>query len=129
MKKYGLLLCSFIIFISTTYSNESDYHKLTKKLDTLRPAITNLASFEVNLSQPLNGINAPTSLNLDAITFLPDSALSLVEIVNNQTRPVPFQVKNNGSRTLYWQIPAGNQKKTPVPADQYNRPLRSSYTT
>jgi hypothetical protein len=123
MKRYSLLACSLISFISITYSNESDYSKTLHKGDTLQPAPTTLASFEVNLTKPLHGINAPTSMNLDAITFLPDSTLSLVEIVNNQTRPVPFQIKNNGSRTLHWQVPAGNQKKhqyrlinTPAPS-------------
>jgi len=111
MKRYSLLACSLIVFISISYGNESDYYKTWYKVDTVRPALTTLANFEVNLTKPLQGINAPTSLNLDAITFLPDSTLSLVEIVNNQTRPVAFQIKNNGSRTLYWQIPAGDQKK------------------
>jgi hypothetical protein len=111
MKQYCLLLCSVTTLISTSYSNESDYRNVTIKSDTTRPAPTTLASFEVNMSRPRHGIAAPASIHLDEITFQSDSALSLVEVVNNQTRPVPFQIKNDGHRILYWQIPAGDQKK------------------
>jgi hypothetical protein len=111
MKRYCLLICAITCLLAATYSNETDYCKLSYKRDTIRPATSTLASFEVTLAHPLNGVAAPAFLNLDELTFLSDSALSLVETVNNQTRPVPFQIKNNANRTLYWQIPAGDQKK------------------
>lgn len=68
-----------------------------------------IATLEVELSQPPNGLHIPVSVHLDAITFLADSSLSLVEVQNNKTTPVAFQIKNDGYRTLHWLVtPAGN---------------------
>src|SRR5690554_5643761 len=53
----------------------------------------------------------PLSISLDDITLLPESELTLVEIVNNKSVSVPYQIENKGRRVLYW-IPERN--KTPT---------------
>jgi hypothetical protein len=71
-----------------------------------------IATLEVTLPAPANGMEIPASTNLDAITFLPDSVLSLVEINGAGKQPVVFQVQPGMHRTLYWMVkPAGDNKK------------------
>lgn len=66
-----------------------------------------IAEFKVQVA---NGA-LPLSVNLDEITLLPESELTLVEIVNNKPVPVPYQIENKGRRILYW-IPEQNNKAT-----------------
>lgn len=71
-----------------------------------------IASFEINLKQ-INGIAAPASLNLDEISFLPDSAISLVEINGGKKTPVAYQIDHTtGPRMLHWIVAAGKEKQT-----------------
>ena len=63
-----------------------------------------IANFEVNLPKPTQGLAVPASVNLDEISFLPDSVISLVEVQGNKKTPVPFQIKQETHRILYWQI-------------------------
>jgi hypothetical protein len=71
-----------------------------------------IATLEVTLPAPANGMEIPASTNLDAITFLPDSVLSLVEINGAGKQPVVIQVQPGMHRTLYWMVkPAGDNKK------------------
>jgi hypothetical protein len=71
-----------------------------------------IATFEVQLPTATSGVAMPASINLDEITFLPDSVLSLVEVIESRSRPVPYQIRNDGSRMLYWSISdPGTQKK------------------
>src|SRR5687768_18453114 len=60
-----------------------------------------IATLEIELLKPTSGLSVPAKVDLDAITFLPDSVLSLVEIQGNNRSVVPFQVDNNTGRTLY----------------------------
>ncbi|MDP4261450.1 MAG: PmoA family protein [Bacteroidota bacterium] len=67
-----------------------------------------IASFEVKLTQATNGLEIPASINLDEITYIADSSLSLVEIQGNKKIPVPFQVVQGEQRTLHWLIETKN---------------------
>jgi Methane oxygenase PmoA len=68
-----------------------------------------IATFEIVLQKPANGINIPISVNLDEITFLSDSSLSLIELQGNKKIPTPFQISQGKQRTLYWLITPGNE--------------------
>jgi hypothetical protein len=63
-----------------------------------------IASFEVVLPTAANGIDVPVSYNLDEITFTADSAISLVEIIDNKKVPVPFQLAQGNERMISWII-------------------------
>jgi hypothetical protein len=71
-----------------------------------------IASLEVNLHKDDTGIDVPVHANLDDITTLPDSVISLFEIKGTQRIPVAYQIENKGQRVLYWLIkqPAGSAK-------------------
>ena len=51
-----------------------------------------IATLEVELTKPTNGIDVPVSTNLDKITNLSINKLNLVEITNGKTVPIPIQV-------------------------------------
>ena len=63
-----------------------------------------IATLEVELTKSTNGINIPLSTNLDAITFLADSVLNLVEVQGNKRSPVAFQISEGKERILTWMI-------------------------
>ena len=67
-----------------------------------------LASFEVELNKPTNGIETPGSIELDPVTFLHDSLLTLVEVSGSKRTTVPFQVTHGKTRMLHWMIHPGN---------------------
>lgn len=70
-----------------------------------------IAVLEAALSTPAQGLDVPVSTNLDAITFLPDSVITLVEIQGNKRTPVAFQIEQGHSRILHWIIkPRDNVK-------------------
>jgi hypothetical protein len=69
-----------------------------------------IATLEVDLTKSTNGINVPVSTDLDAITFLPDSVLNLVELQGNKRVPVAFQVSQGKQRTLNWVIKPGKNR-------------------
>ncbi len=70
-----------------------------------------IATFEIELQKPVNGLEIPVSVNLDEVTFLSDSSLSLIEIGGNKKITVPFQISQGKQRTLYWLIIPGNETK------------------
>jgi Family of unknown function (DUF6807) len=72
-----------------------------------------IASFEINLAKPTNGLNIPVSTNLDTITKLPGTKLNLIEITDGKAVQIPFQVEVKNDRILYWiiKIKDGRQKK------------------
>ena len=62
-----------------------------------------VAGFEVEL--PSTAIlDVPVSLNLDELTWLPDSSLMLVSIVNGKRTNIPYQIENGESRRLHFTI-------------------------
>jgi len=71
-----------------------------------------IASFGVTLNKPANGLNIPVSANLDAISFLPDSMLTLVEVRDGKRIPVPFQIETRDTRIIHWQAAPANKRST-----------------
>lgn len=71
-----------------------------------------VATFEVNLGKPTNGLTIPASVNLDDVTFLSDSTLSLVEVNGTTETNIPFQIQQGGHRILTWNISTAKNKNT-----------------
>lgn len=69
-----------------------------------------IARFEIRLDKPSNGLNIPASADLDAVSFLPDSMLNLVEIRGNERIPVAYQIENGNKRTIHWLVDQGSGK-------------------
>ena len=46
----------------------------------------------------------PASVDLDPLTYEPDSSLALEEVVNHKRVPVPFQVEHGYHRFLWWMV-------------------------
>jgi len=70
--------------------------------------VVSIGSIQV---QPGDKFNVPVSINLDEVTFLPDTAISLFEVENNHKTPVPFQIENGEHRILNWIIRKGNDQQ------------------
>ncbi|MBA4141081.1 MAG: PmoA family protein [Segetibacter sp.] len=68
-----------------------------------------ITSFEIKLKQP-NVLSTPASINLDEVTFLSDSGLTLIEVDGSKRTPVAFQIENSEHRTLHWIIEPGKGK-------------------
>lgn len=71
-----------------------------------------IAVLEVKLQNNQAELEIPVQVDLDAITFFPDSVLQLVEVNGNKRMPVDYQIEFNDRRNLHWIIkpPASNQK-------------------
>ncbi len=69
-----------------------------------------IATLEVDLTSPTNGLHVPAKIDLDAITFLSDTVLSLVEVQGTKRTPVPFQIETMQSRRLHWMVDSDNDK-------------------
>jgi Methane oxygenase PmoA len=63
-----------------------------------------IARLEVDISRPMNGIAVPAEVDLDAITFTPDSALELWKVQGDKVLPWPFQIDQEPHRTLHWMV-------------------------
>ncbi len=63
-----------------------------------------VASLEVTLTTPANGLDIPVKVELDAITFLPAGNLRLVEVQGTEKIPVAFQIEDEETRFLHWII-------------------------
>ena len=70
-----------------------------------------IATLEVDLSKTLGGLEVPVSVNLDDITFLADSSLSLLMVQGTKRTAVTFQIMQGDQRTLHWLVKPGEQKK------------------
>ena len=66
-----------------------------------------IASLEVTFSKGTTGLDIPVSIDLDQVTYLADSLLTLVEISGTTKTAVPFQVEQGNPRKLYWMISTG----------------------
>jgi hypothetical protein len=64
------------------------------------------ATFEIDLSKAGIDLDVPISVNLDPITFEPDSMLSLSMIDGSKRTPIPFQVSGGNARMIHWTIPS-----------------------
>jgi hypothetical protein len=86
-----------------------------------------IATLEVDLSRPTNGIAVPAEVDLDAITFLPDSALELWKVQGDKVIPWPFQINETDCRTLHWMVDPQPGKKAVFELDKKNiRPTNSN---
>lgn len=71
-----------------------------------------LATLEIELAKEVAGTDIPIHVNLDDITLLPDTSVSMVEVTGNKRLPVAYQIENKGRRILYWMITnTGNASK------------------
>ncbi|MEO6498701.1 MAG: hypothetical protein ABIN95_06800, partial [Mucilaginibacter sp.] len=61
-----------------------------------------IATFEVVINYETAGLDIPVSVDLDKVTFLPDSVLLLTEITGGRLIQVPYQIESKDSRKLYW---------------------------
>jgi hypothetical protein len=69
-----------------------------------------IATLTVPVSGPVLQTDIPVNVNLDEITQLPDSVISLVEVQNGKRVPVAFQIESKGRRTLYWMLRQNGSK-------------------
>src|SRR5689334_13321639 len=77
---------------------------------SLSSSAQTLASFQINLAKPANGIDVQVSINLDEHTFDNYSSISLMEVQWSKKIPVPFQISQSNTRMLSWLIKPTNNK-------------------
>src|SRR5258706_4744747 len=65
-----------------------------------------IATFVVQLPFPTQGIEVTVGVDLDPITFAPDSSLILLAVDGNKRTAVPFQISHDNRRTLHWLMPS-----------------------
>ena len=66
-----------------------------------------IASFEVVFSKATSGLDIPVSVNLDDVTYVADSLLSLFEVTGNKRTEIPFQIEQGDPRKLHWVVTTG----------------------
>jgi hypothetical protein len=98
-----------------------------------------LIGFEIDLTKPMNGIDVPASINLDQVSFVADSLLTLVEVNDSTRTAVPFQITQGRNRILHWMISNGNGgtkkrvyellKRKPSTFDQINAVMKDGSLT
>lgn len=98
-----------------------------------------LAGFEVELTKPTTGLDIPVSVNLDQISFIADTLLTLVEVSGSGKTAVPFQITQGKNRVLHWVIQSGNAvtkkrmfeliKGKPATFDQINAIMKDGSLT
>lgn len=69
-----------------------------------------IATLEVVLSSASTELAVPVKTKLNAITFLSDTALSLVKVDGDKRAAVPFQIEDGEQRTLHWLIHPGKDQ-------------------
>jgi hypothetical protein len=86
-----------------------------------------IATLEIEMTKPTNGLQVPAKIDLDAITFLSDSALSLVEVQGSKRIPIAFQIENREGRELHWMVNSENDKTKKRTYELINgNPIKSS---
>ena len=86
--------------------------KISLKLRTLALILSSampgqsqkIATLEIDLDHPTAGIQVPVQLVLDPITHLPNTVLSLVEVRDKKSTPVPFQITEGIERKITWLV-------------------------
>lgn len=63
-----------------------------------------IASLKVSLDKTPVGLSLPVAANLDDITFVADSMLSLVQVRGKERVAVPFQIESRSGRKLIWMV-------------------------
>src|SRR5204862_392639 len=62
-----------------------------------------IASFEVNVERPYEGLSVPVAIDLDPITVTADSLLTLELVEGSKRTSTPFQISRHPRRTLHLQ--------------------------
>ncbi len=83
-----LFLCSFCLLSVNTFSQK-------------------IAAIEVDLPKAANGLEIPVSFNLDEVTFISDTLISLFEVIGTTRNEIPFQTEQGYSRRIHWFITGG----------------------
>lgn len=97
------------IIIILLLSLTTSLNVFAQKIATFEVEMPSNTVEERNPDKVGKGVNIPVSVNLDALTFLSESSLSLVEIVGGKTVSTPFQISQSENRLLHWIIK--NDKK------------------
>jgi len=63
-----------------------------------------LATLNVEPVRGSDGASTVVKVNLDEITFLPDSVLSLFEVTGGKRVQVDYQIEDRGNRNIYWMM-------------------------
>lgn len=74
---------------------------LVATLLSMKSFAQKIATLEV-VAPAARTLETPIKTSLDAITFLPDSVLMLVEVQGTKRTNVPFQVEHGTERTIHW---------------------------
>jgi hypothetical protein len=61
-----------------------------------------IATFEVDPVADIVGVGVPVQVDLEGITVLPASRLTLMRISGTSRTSIPFQIEEGGSRILHW---------------------------
>src|SRR5882762_897489 len=69
-----------------------------------------ISTFELDLPVSTNGIEVPVNIDLDRITNVPDSSLSLLLVKGSERISVPFQISGD-KRNLHWMVKSDGEKK------------------
>jgi len=98
-----------------------------------------IASIVVQLPHPTEGIGVTASVDLDPVTYVPDSSLVLLAVDGNKRTAVPFQISRANRRTLHWIMPSDSRaakkyvfelvKGTPPSFDQINAEIKEGALT
>jgi len=98
-----------------------------------------IATLVVQLPSPTQGIEVTASVDLDPITFVPDSSLVLLAVEGNKRTAIPFQISRDNRRTLNWIMPSESiatkkyifelVKGTPLSFDQVHASMKEGALT
>src|SRR5258708_5979695 len=70
-----------------------------------------IATHDVPLPSTIVGIRIVARIGLTAVTFLPDSSLTLLAVDGIKRRAVPCKSSRENRRALYWMISGNNAGK------------------
>jgi hypothetical protein len=87
-----------------------------------------IAALTVTLPDSIGGIDVPVSVNLDNITFIPDSILSLVEVQGTNLISVPFQIDQGDHRSLQWLIRGNGGERKKIVYELVRKPAETFAT-
>jgi hypothetical protein len=66
-----------------------------------------IASFEVTFPTATSGMDIPVTVDLDDVTYVTDSLLSLFEVAGAKRNEIPFQIEQGDPRKLHWVVMTG----------------------
>jgi len=90
------------------------YLLLLLMLTALKTQAQKIATFEVEPTKVPSDTDVPINMSLDGVTFLSDTALSLVEIQGNSRIAIPFQITPGSPRTISWIVKGNSGQKKKI---------------